>query len=116
MESKKRLEDHLGVSVQSFSVPRGFYQPRIGRVASEAGYRFIFTSQFDLNLATEDPFCLRRLVVKRALSIDRFSQMIQGQLGYRRRVEQFKDMARRFLAPSIYDRLVGMKRTMKVWG
>lgn len=112
--SKKRLEDRLGVRVHSFSVPRGYYHPRIGRIAREVGYRFVFTSHFDLNLTTEDPFCLRRLVVKKTLSLNQFSQMIQGQLGFKRYVEQCKNLARRFIAPSIYERLVGMKRAMKV--
>lgn len=114
VESKKRLEDHLGVPVNSFSVPRGFYGPRIGRIAAQAGYRFVFTSQFDLNFKSEDPFCLRRLVVKKVTTLDQFSRIVQGELGFRRHFERFKDLARRFLAPPIYDRLVGMKRVMKV--
>ena len=112
--SKEILEDRLGVTVISFSVPRGFYQPRIAKIAAEVGYHFVFTSQFDLNQRKQNPLYLKRLAVKSELSIEKFSQMVKGELGAKRYSEQVKDMARRFVAPSVYDSMVGLIRTMKV--
>ena len=114
--SKKTLEDRLGVAVTSFSVPRGFYHPRIGRAASEIGYRFVFTSQFDLNLSSDDPFSLSRLVVKGDPPFERFSRMIRGELGFKKRLERCKDVARRMLAPSVYDAFVSFKRAVRTGG
>ena len=111
--SKKTLEDRLGVAVTSFSIPRGFYRPRIGQTASEVGYRFVFTSQFDLNVRSGDPMCLSRLVVKSNLSLRQFSRMIRGELGFKKRLEGCKDVARRLLSPSVYDALVNFKRAVR---
>jgi peptidoglycan/xylan/chitin deacetylase (PgdA/CDA1 family) len=44
-ESKAVLEDLLGTSVTVASVPRGRYSTRIGRLAIEAGYDHVFTSE-----------------------------------------------------------------------
>jgi peptidoglycan/xylan/chitin deacetylase (PgdA/CDA1 family) len=43
--SKAILEDVLAAPVTVLSVPNGFYSARVGRLAAEAGYRHIFTSQ-----------------------------------------------------------------------
>jgi peptidoglycan/xylan/chitin deacetylase (PgdA/CDA1 family) len=43
--SREILEELLGVAVETASVPAGFYAPRIGRLAAEAGYRYLFTSE-----------------------------------------------------------------------
>ena len=111
--SKKILEEHLGVEMKSFSVPRGFYEPRISKTAAQVGYRFVFTSQFDLNHRGEDVLCLKRLVVKKETSIDEFSRIVQGELGLKRYSEKAKDIARRFVSPSFYDVLVAIKRGLR---
>ena len=109
-KSKATLEDRLGVPVKSFSVPRGFYQLRIREFAMELGYRFVFTSRFDLNLRGQDPWRLNRIAAKKTLSFNDFSKFIYGQLGHKRVVERFKEGARRFLKPSIYDTFADWKR------
>lgn len=114
--SKETLEQQLGVKVTSFSVPRGFYDRRIRTTAVECGYRFVFTSQFDLNQKNEDRLCLRRLVVKKGLSLNEFSRMIEGELGLKRNWERLKAMTRSFISPPLYDFLAGIKRSMKVEG
>jgi peptidoglycan/xylan/chitin deacetylase (PgdA/CDA1 family) len=43
--SKAVLEDVLGAPVTVLSVPTGFYTSRVGRIAAEAGYRHLFTSE-----------------------------------------------------------------------
>jgi peptidoglycan/xylan/chitin deacetylase (PgdA/CDA1 family) len=43
--SRERLESVLGAEVTTASVPRGFYDRRIGRLAAAAGYRELYTSE-----------------------------------------------------------------------
>jgi peptidoglycan/xylan/chitin deacetylase (PgdA/CDA1 family) len=44
-KSRADLEDLLEASVAVASVPRGAYSARIGRLAAQAGYRHLFTSE-----------------------------------------------------------------------
>jgi hypothetical protein len=44
-DSKAILEDVLGAEVRVASVPTGRYSARIGRLAAEAGYEHVFTSE-----------------------------------------------------------------------
>ena len=108
--SKKILEDRLGIGILGFSVPRGFYGRRIGKAAQKAGYRFVFTSSFDLNSNGQDPFCLSRLSVRGMTSPEEFSRMLDGKLGIKKYREKIKGIARGVLHPGIYDRLAAMKR------
>ena len=109
-KSKAVLEDKLGVPIKSFSVPMGFYQLRIREFAMELGYRFVFTSRFDLNSQGQDPWRLNRLALKRDTSFKDFCSYIYGDLGYRRMIERAKETARRFVKPSFYDALANWKR------
>ncbi len=111
-KSKVALEDKLGVPIKSFSVPRGFYQLRIREFAMELGYRFIFTSRFDVNFKGQDPWRLNRLAIKRNASFGNFSHFIHGDLGYKRIIERAKETARRFIQPSFYDALADWKRSI----
>ena len=111
-KSKMTLEDRLGVAIKSFSVPRGYYQLRIREFAMEMGYRFVFTSRFDVNFKGQDLWRLNRLAVKRGISLNHFSRMVSGDLGYKRLLEGAKETARRFVKPSIYDALANLKRAV----
>lgn len=114
--SKKMLEDRLGIEVTSFSVPRGFYHPRIKKAAVRAGYRFVFTSQFGLNRKKLDFFSLKRLALTRAISMNRFSELLQGKLGAQRYSEPLKEFARRFVSPTVYRQLADIKSRVAVGG
>ncbi|MBI4358119.1 MAG: polysaccharide deacetylase family protein [Candidatus Omnitrophica bacterium] len=111
-KSKSTLERELGVPIKGFSVPRGYYQIRIREVAMELGYKFLFTSRFDVNEPGHDPWRLNRIAVKRNLSRGDFLRFVHGDLGYKRVVEQMKEAARRFVKPSFYDALADLKRTL----
>jgi peptidoglycan/xylan/chitin deacetylase (PgdA/CDA1 family) len=43
--SKALLEDLLGERIRTLSIPTGFYAERVGRLATEAGYRHLFCSE-----------------------------------------------------------------------
>ena len=112
-QSKKILEDGLGVEVKSFSVPRGFFHPRIAKTAAEAGYRFLFTSRFELVRRGCDPLCLGRIAVKRGLSFETFSGMVEGDLGAMKYSERLKEWTRRLVSPAIYTCLAEVKSRVK---
>ena len=112
-QSKKILEDRLGIEVKSFSVPRGFYHSRITTQARAAGYRFLFTSQFELVEEGDDPLGLARLAVKRGIPFETFSRMVEGDLGSMKYSERLKEWTRRWVPPAIYTRLAETKSRMK---
>ena len=109
-ESKKKLEDKLGIAIQSLSIPRGFYQERIRRMAQHAGYQWVFTSDFDVNLQNTDPLALKRMVVRKTTSPEQFLRIIEGRLGTERVVEKIKTGIRTIVPSRVYDRLADAKR------
>lgn len=103
--SKEILQDRLGIEVKSFSLPRGFYHSRIAEEAAEAGYRFLFTSRFELVRKGDDLLDLARLAVKRGFSPENFSRWVEGDLGAMKYSERLKEWTRRLVPPSIYTGL-----------
>ena len=100
--SKAILEDVLAAPVTVLSVPNGFYSARVGRVAAEAGYRHIFTSQ---------PW-LRPRPLAGALAYGRFAVLaatpaarVEGLCRYSRRAVATE--AAKWYARSVPKRLLG---------
>ena len=112
-KSKALLEERLGTSINSFSVPRGYYQDRIREVALELGYKFVFTSRFDVNGPSQDRLHMNRITVTRFVSRRQFENFVKGELGIKREIERLKELARRYTTPSFYDALAAFKRFMK---
>lgn len=73
--SKQLLEDHLGFTVDYLSIPRGFYNERIIKIAKEAGYHAVCTSDFGLNCMDTDLFRLRRIAVISETGIEDFKKL-----------------------------------------
>lgn len=113
IKSKELIEDKLGVSCPSFSIPRGFFQPRILEVAEKAGYDFMFTSRYDLNDSNADLMRLNRIAIKRGDSIKDFERWISGNLGFKLTIEKAKESARSVLPPSFYAFLAHVKQRVK---
>jgi peptidoglycan/xylan/chitin deacetylase (PgdA/CDA1 family) len=112
-KSKKILEDKLGVPVKSFSIPRGFYNDTMRHLARLAGYEYLFTSSFDINKKGCDLFELKRMVVKKTTTSKQFSNMLQGNLGFRRAWEKMKEQVRGTVPPAFYDSLAAAKRKVR---
>lgn len=111
--SKDKLEDVLGVSVKSFSVPRGFYHPQISRSAGESGYQFLFSSNFDFNRRGQDLLCMNRIALRTWDSESYFMGLLEGHLGLKKYKEQMKSLARSVVPPKIYDTFASMKRGLR---
>ncbi len=108
--SKKALEDQLGKRVDSFSVPRGFYNARVRQTAEEAGYQYVFTSRFGLNAAKPDFLALSRMAVKAGTGEGEFTDWISGKFGLKAFAESIKDAVRSTLPPDLYDTAAETKR------
>jgi len=108
IDSKKILERKLRIPVEYLSIPRGFHNRKIIRKAKEAGYKAIFTS--DLGFNTEENFNLynmRRIPIKKSLSIDRFQQILDERRIIREKIASiFKKASQMLLGFENYEKLV----------
>ncbi len=104
--AKAQLEQILGQPVEHFSCPGGRYDQRVKRVAREAGYRSVTTSQAHANSPSSDPFTLARVAVMRDTSMETFMEWCHGrglwQLAMR---DSLRHIARRTFGNSFYDRV-----------
>ena len=75
--SRSALEDITGRSVQHLSAPGGRWNSRVARLAREAGYITLATSDVGLNEVTART--LRRLAVTRLTSMTQYREMCFGQ-------------------------------------
>ena len=99
--SKKHLERNLGIPIESISIPRGFCNEKIVRMASEAGYRYIFVSEKPDGGGTN---CLSRVAVKSNWTIDRFAQAMQGAAPIKEKIfASCKNGIKKIVGGSVYD-------------
>ena len=100
-QSKLALEQNLKISVDYFSVPRGFYDARIIEMARRAGYKKIFTSAPG---APAEGFCLGRMAVKGDWNLKRFEQALSGEVPAGEDIFNFfKNAAKKVLGGRAYD-------------
>ena len=111
-DSKELLQNRIGSEIFSFSAPKGYFHTKIKVFAREAGYRMVFTSQFDLIPRGQDLFCLNRLAIRRDLDLRGFARTLEGRLGLKKYSEQAKAAARALLAPALYDAASAAKRKL----
>jgi peptidoglycan/xylan/chitin deacetylase (PgdA/CDA1 family) len=114
-ESRRILEDGLGAPVNSISSPTGFFNPRMGKVAREVGYRSLCIGRVGLVSDHADPFALNRVAIKRAMAEQQFKKLLRFDLGAiaaLRSQQWTKDLARRIVGPERYlqVRKILMKR------
>jgi peptidoglycan/xylan/chitin deacetylase (PgdA/CDA1 family) len=64
-DSKKIIEDNIGLPVTMLTIPMGRIDKAVMAVAREAGYAIILTSFTGINRSTDDFASLRRFQVKR---------------------------------------------------
>lgn len=104
-ESKKILEGHLKKSVDYFSVPRGFYNEKVIRMAREAGYKAVFTS----NPKDADGFKFGRIPVMAGWSLEYFTRVLNRGLSVKDKTKQMiKNSSKRILGAANYNRLRSM--------
>jgi len=103
-DSKRILEDNLGVTIRHLSIPRGFYNQKIIQKAKEVGYESVFTSDLGINL--DSSFRLKRIAVRNSLSIGRFKRILEGRLMIRETTEEIaKKMLQACIGMENYEKL-----------
>ena len=77
-QSKKSLEDHLGRAITSFAYPFGYQTARIRQLVQAAGYTAACAVKHGMSTAQDDPFALRRLMVKADTNSVAFATLLTG--------------------------------------
>ena len=87
-ESKGILEEILGGKVNTASIPGGFFSNEVARLAEEAGYRVLFTSE-PTNTCYHIGNCViaGRYSIKRGDSGNKVEQIVKGSTTFR--IKQF---------------------------
>ena len=118
-ESRRILEDGLGVEVTSLSSPTGFFNSRMRKIAQEVGYRSLCIGRVGLAADHEDPFSLNRIAVKRSMTENQFKQLLdlnRMTIGSLRSRQWTRDLARKIIGAHGYTRIrkVLIKRLAQV--
>lgn len=80
-KSKQFLEEALKTEIDFFSLPRGYMPRLLPRLAREAGYRGMCTSEPGYNSLPTDPFRWRRFPVRPGFGVERLDAILR-QRGY----------------------------------
>ncbi|MFC1646261.1 polysaccharide deacetylase family protein [Candidatus Omnitrophota bacterium] len=106
-DSKKILEDNLGIPVRCLSIPRGFHNEKIIQKAKDLGYEAIFTSELGVNTDTSlNLLRLNRISIKRSLSFERFVRILGGKNLMKEKIEDaFKKSAKVLLGSKNYEKI-----------
>ena len=106
--SKLELEENLGIEVLAFSIPRGLYSSKISDVARGMGYKLVFTS-FTGNISLySNPYCLRRIGIRRDYSMKEFISIVTKNPIFmaKKYLGQFvKDIVKKVIGVKQYDRI-----------
>lgn len=99
--SKNCLEVNLGISINTFSVPRGFCNDKIIQMAYEAEYTQIFISEKSECFKS---VCTQRIAVKSNWSLKRFQQALENHVPLGEIInDAFKNTAKFILRESGYN-------------
>ena len=79
-ESKKVIESEIGPRVCHLSLPFGFGNKAVQAAARQVGYQAIWTSRFGVNRPGDNPFSLKRNVVRNSLTLKAFTNILQPNL------------------------------------
>ncbi|CAN5326638.1 polysaccharide deacetylase family protein [soil metagenome] len=106
--SKSILEKQLGITINHFSLPYGWYTNKIIENTKNAGYLSVLTTGLQMNNSENKPFLLHRWNIKRDTSIDIFRKILQlkGRLPVHRIFLSFSNrFIRRIFGPVFTDTL-----------
>lgn len=78
VDSKRLLEQQLGIPVRAFAAPGGFWNGRVAEAAKRAGYDAVWVSTIGTNGRETSPSALRRVVVRQPFSAERIVSMVEG--------------------------------------
>ncbi len=77
LASKRYLERNLNIPIDALSIPRGFCNEKIIKMAREVGYNEIFVSDKPSNIHSP---CHGRVAIKGTWALERFARAIEGKM------------------------------------
>lgn len=77
-ESKKILERNLGIPVEYLAWPCGWYNDTLVRLAKQAGYKAILTTEDGVNVPGGDPFKIKRIFIDGQCDLDSFIEQLEN--------------------------------------
>ena len=77
-ESKRTLEERLGVPIQALAAPGGFWNGKVAEAAQRAGYDAVWVSMIGTNGRDTNSAALRRVVVRQPFSVEQIVSMVRG--------------------------------------
>ena len=100
VESKNILEKNLSQSIETISIPRGFFNKKVIESGWQAGYKKIFISESHYS------GCISRVAVKGSWNLTRFQLALDGRRPLGESIlKNFIDAGKYLLGDSGYDRL-----------
>lgn len=78
--SKKTLEDRLGMPVQSFAYPYGYYSRKIRDIVEEEGFSSACAVNYAASSAAEDRFLLSRQIVRRGTTLAGLAAILESRI------------------------------------
>lgn len=78
VQSKRLLEDHLGLEILSFAYPYGYHSARVEQLVREAGYTSACGVKYAMSSETDNPFSLARLLVGPDSNREGFASLLAG--------------------------------------
>lgn len=77
-DSKRLLEERLGVPIRAIAAPGGFWNRAAAEAVERCGYEAAWISEIGTNGPDTQPMALRRIVVRQPVAIDRVVSMVEG--------------------------------------
>lgn len=108
--ARRMLEDKLGTSITTMSLPGGRYNRRVLAACQEAGYTQVYTSMPRAEMAPPG-FIVGRLNIRGDMSLEWISNVLQpgnSVLSSLRRQYQIKAAAKTLLGDRVYGKLWGL--------
>ena len=78
-ESRRQLEAHLPVTVQSFCYPFGYFSPEVRKTVQDCGYNSACAVRYLSSSLRDDRFALARRIVLDTTTISDFGRLLNGK-------------------------------------
>jgi peptidoglycan/xylan/chitin deacetylase (PgdA/CDA1 family) len=104
--SRLEIEDRIGSSVKSLSLPGGYYTRPVLSAARKAGYLVVCTSDYGIDSLAPDTWVLKRNSVDLRSSWSLIEELLQGHAPFPFLAKNWvKRLISRAIGPSTYKRL-----------
>jgi peptidoglycan/xylan/chitin deacetylase (PgdA/CDA1 family) len=110
--SKKTIEDHLGTQVNFLSLPHGVFNDKVMKMAQEAGYQAICTSEPRFSHEYKNLPVMKRINVSDQLPIDKFKKILEKNEAVIRPMllsKKVKDIAKKVVGYDLYRRVYNLR-------